>query len=80
MRAFFIGKPLHWALWIVIVPALAIMGLGYLHVRNFNGFMLGVLLLGAAAVAWVLLTTRAGEAVTREPISEGDWQQAAIDE
>lgn len=80
LRAIFIGKPLHWVLWATIVPVLFAMGSGYLHVRHFNVFFAVVSSLGAAAVLWVLFTTRRGETITREPYDEGDWQQTGIDE
>ncbi len=69
-RDVFLGKPIHWLPW----PVLALLYIGmdsvHLHVTRFNLF--AFVLLGAAIgiVAWLRLTTRRGEAVTREPIPE----------
>ena len=80
MRELFIGKPIHWAIWAVIAAALIAMGRVYLHVRDFNAFLGVVFLLGAGAVVTVLLTTRKGEPVTREPFDEIEWRQTTLDE
>ena len=80
MREIFIGKPIHWLLWIVAVPSLYLAGSERLHVRNFNLFLLLLGVLGLGAVLYVRWTTRPGESITRESIAEGTFQQAIIDE
>jgi hypothetical protein len=40
----------------------------HLHVTRFNSFAFVILGIAAAAVAFMLLTTRRDEQVTREPI------------
>ena len=80
MRTVFIGKPLHWLIWVVIVAALFAMSRVYLHVRGYNWFLLVLGALGLGAVLTVLLSSRKGEPVTREPYDEGEWQQSVIDE
>ena len=80
MRDIFIGKPLHWLLWIAAIPVLYLAGSERLHVRNFNWFLLVLGSLGAGAVLFVRWTARPGESITREPIEEGTFQQSTIDE
>jgi hypothetical protein len=52
----------------------------YLQVRDFNVFLAVVGLLGTGAVLTVLLTSRKGERVTREPFDDIEWEQSAQDE
>jgi hypothetical protein len=80
MRGLFIGKPVHWLIWVVIVPVLFAMSRVYLQVRHFNLFLAVVFLLGTGAVLAVLLTSRKAEQVTREPFDDATWQQASQDE
>ena len=80
MRDLFIGKPVHWLIWIVIVPVLFAMSRVYLQVRDFNLFLAVVACLGTGAVLTVLLTSRRGERVTREPFDDATWQQSSQDE
>ena len=68
MGSIFLGKPVHWAMLVVIV------GLGWwlgeirLHVTWFNLFVVLLLAASAAVVALVLWTTRSDEQVTRDPL------------
>jgi hypothetical protein len=80
MRELFIGKPLHWLIWLVIVGVLFAVSRSYLHVRAFNGFLALIAALGFGAVLFVWFTYRPGEAITREPFDEGEWHQTALDE
>ena len=80
MRNLFIGKPVHWLIWIVTVPVLFAMGRVYLQVRTFNLFLAVIVLLGTAAVLMVLLTSSRGEQVTREALDDAEWQQSSQDE
>lgn len=70
MRGVFLGRPLHWALWLVVIVVLALLGRQSQHVRDFVPFVFAVLGLAAAAVAVIVLTHRHGERVTREPLEE----------
>jgi hypothetical protein len=80
MREIFIGKPVHWLLWLAAIPALYLAGMERLHVRHFNLFLLLLGVLGLGAVLFVRWTARSGEAITRESIAEGTFQQGTIDE
>jgi hypothetical protein len=70
MRGIFLGKPLHWALWIVIAAILYPAGKLHMHVRWFGWFSTLLLLIGAAVVLIVLTTSRPGEPITREPFED----------
>ena len=80
MRDLFIGKPVHWLIWVVIVIALVAMGKVYLQTRDFNLFLAAIVALGTGSVLTVLLTTAKGEQVTRENYDDADWEQSAADE
>jgi hypothetical protein len=80
MRDLFIGKPIHWLIWVVIVIVLFAMGKVYLQTREFDLFLAVIVGLGAGAVMTVLLTTAKGEQVTRENFDDADWEQSAADE
>ena len=70
MRKVFLGKPLHWLLWGVIVAVLVAMGAQRLHTVWFNLFGTILLVLTTACVLVVVFTTRKGERITREPFDE----------
>jgi len=70
MKSVFLGRPLYWLLWAVIVGGLDLLGSLRLHTRDFNLFILIVLALAAASVLIVVWTYRKGERVTREPFDE----------
>ncbi len=70
MRKVFLGKPLHWLLWGMIVAVLFVMGAQRLHTVWFNLFVTILLALTTACVLVVVLTTRKGERITREPFDE----------
>jgi len=80
MRDLFIGKPIHWLIWVVIVMTLFAMGKAYLQTRDFNLFLVVIVALGTGAVGAVLLTTVKGEQVTRENFDDAEWEQSAADE
>ena len=80
MRDLFIGKPIHWLIWVVIVIAFFSMGKVYLQTRDFSLFLALIVSLGTAAVLTVLLTTAKGDHVTRENFDDADWEQSAADE
>jgi len=68
MGRIFLGKPLHWGLVILLVAIGWIIGDARLHVIWFNLFTVVLLVISAAAVAVVLLTSRPGERITRDPL------------
>lgn len=67
----FLGRPLHWLLWLVLLAVLSWLGANSVHVRQFVPFMAVVLLLSAGAVAIILLSYKPGDRITREPFDEG---------
>jgi len=66
----FLGKPVHWLLWAVIVAVLYWLGSQSLHVRNFVPFLLVLIALAGGSVLVVLATYKKGDHVTREPFEE----------
>ena len=70
MRRIFLGRPLHWLLWIIIVGVLAAVGQYQMHVRLFNGFIFVVLALAVTTVGVILATYNEGDRITREPFDE----------
>ncbi|MAF48340.1 MAG: hypothetical protein QGH73_05590 [Rhodospirillales bacterium] len=63
----FLGKPLYWALWIVVLAVFYTLGSLSLHARSFNLFLFILLGLSAFAVAVIVFTYKKGERVTRDP-------------
>lgn len=72
LKDIFIGKPLHWLLWIPIIGVLWWMGNDSQHVRDFVPFVLKLLLLTVLCIAVVIGTYRRGERITREPFEEDE--------
>ena len=72
MKDIFLGKPLHWGLWILIVAVLYVLGGQRFHVRHFGPFILLLLAIGAGIVLFFALTYRKGEAFTRESFEDAD--------
>ena len=70
MRELFLGKPLHWALLALAVALLWWAGLQRLHVIHFNWFLTALGLGSAAAMIFVLKTSREHERVTRDPLED----------
>ena len=66
----FLGRPLYWALWAVILAVLGALGSRSFHVREFVTFQFVVLGLAVAAVVTVVAAYREGERITREPLDE----------
>ena len=66
----FLGKPVHWLLWAVIIAVLYWLGAHSLHVRSFVPFLMVLLALAGGAVLIVLATYKRGEHITREPFEE----------
>lgn len=70
LRDIFLGRPIHWLPWPFLALLFIWMNKVHLHVTRFNTFALLLLAVTAALVGFVLLTTRRGDQVTREPIPE----------
>ncbi len=70
LREIFIGKPVHWAPWAIIVVLMYWMDKLHFHVLHFNFFALALVGMAAGTVALFLLSSRPGELVTREPFAE----------
>ena len=79
MSNFFLGKPLHWLLLIVIAAGLWYVGGLRLHVIQFNVFVLTLLAISAFCVLIVLFGTRQGERITRDEIMP-DETEARLDD
>jgi len=67
----FLGKPIHWLPWPIIVVLMVWMDKIHFHILRFNFFALALLVIAAVALAFFLLTSRKGERITREPFAEG---------
>ncbi|MDJ0942936.1 MAG: hypothetical protein QNJ30_05710 [Kiloniellales bacterium] len=67
----FLGKPVHWLLWAVIVAVLYWLGSESLHVRHFVPFLMVLIVLAGGSVLVVLSTYRKDDRITREPFDEG---------
>lgn len=74
MRRIFLGKPIHWLLWGVVIVVLYLMGARSLHATSFNAFVLVLLALAAGCVAFVFVTHRKGDRVTRDSFDEDENQ------
>jgi asparagine N-glycosylation enzyme membrane subunit Stt3 len=70
VKDLFLGRPLHWLLWAIILGGLALLGALRLHTRDFNLFALIVLALAAFGVLVVVATYRKGERITRDPFED----------
>lgn len=70
VRDVFIGRARHWLVLVAVVAGLAALGSTSAHVRHFVPFVLGVLAIGVACVAAVLVGHRPDLRVTREPLDE----------
>jgi hypothetical protein len=70
MKEIFLGKPLYWLIWAVVLGLLYALGELRLHTRDFNLFILIVLALAAVSVFVIVSTYKKGERVTREPFEE----------
>ncbi len=70
MKRLFIGRPLYWLLWVLVVPVLWAMGEYKLHVVGFHAFIAILVALSAFCVLTIVLTYRKGERITREPFED----------
>lgn len=70
MNRIFLGKPLHWALIVAVIAIGWVLGDERMHVSAFNLFLILLLAITTAVVVAVLLTSKPGEQVTRDPLEE----------
>lgn len=68
----FIGRPVYWVLFALIVGVMAFLGMRQEHVRDFVPFQFAVIGVAVFAVAAVLFLYRPGEEVTRDPLDPDD--------
>ena len=70
MNKIFLGRPVHW----LIAVGLGILGwLGgrlRLHVTDFNLFIIVLIVIVVGALVAVIVTSRPGDKVTRDPIED----------
>ncbi len=70
MKDIFLGKPIHWLLWVVILGVLFALGREHFHTNSFTLFILVLVALSTACVLTILATYRKGDRITREPFDE----------
>jgi hypothetical protein len=70
MRKIFLGKPVHWLALVIIMAVLWWLGANFVQTRDYHLFLAALLAMTAGVVAVVILTTRKGEQVTREPFED----------
>lgn len=68
MSGFFLGKPLHWLMLVVICGGLWFAGWQRFHVIHFNLFAIVLLAISAFCVLVVLSGAKSGPKITREDI------------
>jgi Mn2+/Fe2+ NRAMP family transporter len=72
MSRIFLGKPLHWVLVILLAAGGWLVGRQRFHVIEFNLFTILLLVVSAGVIVAVLMTSRPGEQVTRDPLEPDD--------
>ena len=70
MGGIFLGKALHWLVVAIVIAVLWWLGTNLVQTRDYHLFLTVLLAITAGAVATVILTTRKGEQVTREPFED----------
>ena len=70
MRTLFLGKAVHWLVVVVVMAILWWLGTNLVQTRNYNLFLTILFVVTAGAVAVIVVTTRKGEQVTREPFED----------
>jgi len=70
MSRIFLGKPIHWLIFVIIMGVLAWLGFGLVQTRNFHLFLIVLVALVAGSVAAIMLTTKNSDRVTREPFED----------
>ncbi len=72
MSRIFLGKPVHWGVLAVVVAVLWWLGDGLVQTRDYPRFLIVLAALTAAAVVAIVLTSRKGDRLTREPFEDDD--------
>ena len=70
MRRLFLGKPVHWLVLAVVMAVMWWLGANFVQTRDYHLFLIVLFLLTVGAVAAIMVTTRKGEQVTREPFED----------
>jgi len=70
LHSVFLGKAVHWLPWPIIGAVFIWMNSEHLHVTRFNVFASVLLGMAAGIVAFLRLTSRPGEQITREAIPQ----------
>jgi 4-hydroxybenzoate polyprenyltransferase len=72
LREIFLGKPIHWLPWPLIAALMVWMNSVHFHILRFNMFALALVAVSAAVVAFLLLSSKRDEQITRESFEEGE--------
>ncbi len=70
MRGIFLGKAVHWLVLVVVLTVLWWLGTNLVQTRDYHFFLTVLFLLTVGAVAAIIVTTRKGEQVTRDPFED----------
>ncbi len=70
MKDIFLGKPIHWLLWVMILGVLFALGRIHFHTNNFTLFIFLLVALTTACVLTIIATYRKGDRITREPFED----------
>jgi hypothetical protein len=70
MSHIFLGKPIHWLIFAIILGVLAWLGFGLVQTRDYSFFLFVLIALTAGSVGAIMLTTGKGDQVTREPFED----------
>ena len=68
MNDFFLGKPLHWLMLVLVWAGLWYAGDMRLHLIHFDAFIVALLAVSAVCVLIVLKGAKPGERITRDAI------------
>lgn len=68
MKDFFLGKPLHWLLLVLVCAGLWAAGDKRLHLIHFDAFIVSLLAVTVVCVLVVLKGAKPGERLTRDDI------------
>ncbi len=70
MKEIFIGRPMYWALWVMVLVVLFLVGRNQIHTTGFFVFISILAALAIVSVLTIVLTYRKGERITREPFDD----------
>ncbi|MGA7974228.1 MAG: hypothetical protein WCA36_15625 [Pseudolabrys sp.] len=75
MNDFFLGKPLHWLLLVLVWAGLWVAGDKRLHLIHFDAFIVALLAVSAVCVLIVLKGAKPGERITRDDILPDETEE-----